>query len=102
MILEKFNELVKQLSYDFKRPGELDEDIEIECRVERLCIMLKNLELLYPNASSLVSQLLDSTKSLLGILKSENTNCEKKCFQISINHFCNGKPGALKLENVLS
>ena len=97
MILEKFNELVKQLSYDLKRPGELDKDIEIECRVERLCIMLINLELLYPNARSLVSQLLDSTKSILCILRSDNTDCEKKCFQISINHLCTGKPGAPKL-----
>ena len=78
MILEKFNELVKQLIYDLKRPGDLDEDIEIECRVERLCIMLTNLELLYPNASSVASQLLDSIKSILGILKSKNTNCDKK------------------------
>ena len=75
----------------------MDEDIEIECRVERLCIMLTNLELLYRNARSLVSPLLDSTKSILGILKSENTNCDKKCFQISINHLCTGKPGAPKL-----
>ena len=50
MFLEKFNELVKQLSYDLKTPGELDKDIEIECRVERLCTKLKRLELLYPNA----------------------------------------------------
>ena len=35
--------------------------------------MLTNLELLYPNARSLVSQLLDSTKSIFGILKSDNT-----------------------------
>ena len=97
MILKKFNELVKQLSYDLKRPGELDEDIEIKCRVERLCIMLTNLELLYPNARSLVSQLLDSTKSILGILRYENTDCEKKCFQISINDLCTSKPGAPKL-----
>ena len=85
MILEKFNELVKQISYDLKRPGELDEDIEIECQVGRLCIMLTNLELLYLNARSLVSPLLDSTKSILGILKFENTNCDKKCFQILIS-----------------
>ena len=98
MILEKFNELVKQLSYDLKRPGELDKYIEIECRVERLCIMLTNLELLYPNARSLVSQLLDSTKSILCILRSENADCEKKCFQISISHLCTGKPGAPKLK----
>ena len=39
-----------------------------------------------------LSQLLDSAKSILGILKSENTNGEKKCFQISINHLCTGKP----------
>ena len=61
MILEKFNELIKQISYDLKSAGELHKDIEIECRVERLCIMLTNLELLYPNARSLVSPLLDST-----------------------------------------
>ena len=78
MTLEKFNELVKQISYDLQRPGELDEDIE--CRVERFCIMLTNLELLYPNARSLVSPLLDSTKSIFGILKSENTNFDKKMF----------------------
>ena len=102
MILEKFNKLIKQLSYDLQRPGELDEDIEIECRVERLCIMLTNLELLYPNARSLVSQLLDSTKSILGILRSENADCEKKCFQISINHLCTGKPGAPKLNTSLN
>ena len=59
--------------------------------------MLTNLELLYPNARSLVSQLLDSTKSILCILRSENTDCEKKCYQISINHLCTGKPGAPKL-----
>ena len=59
MILEKFNELIKQISYDLKRPGAMDEDIEIEFRVERLCIMLINVELLYPNARSLVSPLLD-------------------------------------------
>ena len=74
MFLEKFNELVKQFSYDLKTPGELDKDIEIECRVERLCTKLKSLELLF------VSQLRDSVKSILGILKSENTNCDKKCF----------------------
>ena len=55
-------------------PRELDEEIEIECQVERLWIMLTNLELLYPNTRSLVSQLLDSTKSILVILKSENAN----------------------------
>ena len=65
MILEKFNELVKQISYDLQRLEELDEDIE--CRVETLCIMFANLELLYPNARSLVSPLLNSTKSILGI-----------------------------------
>ena len=59
--------------------------------------MLTNLELLYPNARSLVSQLLDSTKSILCILRSENTDCEKNFFQISINHLCTGKPGAPKL-----
>ena len=59
--------------------------------------MLTNLELLYPHARSLVSQSLDSAKSIFGILKSENTDCEKKCFQISINHLCTGKPGAQKL-----
>ena len=37
VILEKFNELIKQISYDLKRSGELDENIEIECRVERIC-----------------------------------------------------------------
>ena len=78
MILEKFNELVKQISYDLQRLEELDEDIE--CRVETLCIMFANLELLYPNARSLVSPLLNSTKSILGILKSENTNFDKKMF----------------------
>ena len=78
MILEKFSELVKQISYDLQRPGELDE--VIECPVERLCIMLTDLELLYPNARSLVSPLLDSTKSILGIVKSENTNFDKKVF----------------------
>ena len=78
MILEKFSELVKQISYDLRRPGELDEDIE--CPVERLCIMLTDLELLYPNARSLVSPLLDSTKSIFGILKSGNTNFDKICF----------------------
>ena len=78
MILEKFNELVKQISYDLQRVEELDEDIE--CRVETLCIMFANLELLYPNAGSLVSPLLNSTKSILGILKSENTNFDKKMF----------------------
>ena len=72
------NELVKQISYDLQRPGELDADIE--CQVERLCIMLTNLELLYPNARSLVSPLLDSTKSIFAILKSENTNFDKKMF----------------------
>ena len=100
MILEKFNKLDKQLSSDLKRPGELDEDIGIECRVEKSCIMLTNLGLLYPNAKSLVItrlQLLDSAKSILGVLKSENTNCEKKLFQISINHLYTGKPGAPKL-----
>ena len=78
MILEKFNELVQQISYDLQRPVELDGDIE--CPVERLCIMLTNLELLYPNARSLVSPLLDSTKSIFGILKSGNTNFDKICF----------------------
>ena len=78
MILEKFSELVKQISYDLQRPGELDE--VIECPVERLCIMLTDLELLYPNARSLVSPLLDSTKSIFGILKSGNTNFDKICF----------------------
>ena len=78
MILEKFSELVKQISYDLQRHGELDEDIE--CPVERLCIMLTDLELLYPNARSLVSPLLDSTKSIFGILKSGNTNFDKICF----------------------
>ena len=78
MILEKFNELVKQISYDLQRPVELDGDIE--CPVERLCIMLTNMELLYPNARSLVSPLLDSTKSIFGILKFENTNFDKKMF----------------------
>ena len=97
MILEKFNELVKQISYDLKRPGELDGDTEIECQLKRLCIMLTNLELLCPNTRSLVSPLLDSTKSILSILKSENTNCDKKCFPISINHLCTSKPGAPKL-----
>ena len=97
MILEKFNELVKKISYDLKRPGELDGDTEIECQLKRLCIMLTNLELLCPNTRSLVSPLLDSTKSILSILKSENTNCDKKGFQISINHLCTSKPGAPKL-----
>ena len=78
MILEKFSELVKQISYDLQRPGELDE--VIECPIERLCIMLTDLELLYPNARSLVSPLLDSTKSIFGILKSGNTNFDKICF----------------------
>ena len=78
MILEKFSELVKQISYDLQRPGELDE--VIECPVERLCIMLTDLGLLYPNARSLVSPLLDSTKSIFGILKSGNTNFDKICF----------------------
>ena len=78
MILEKFSELVKQISYDLQRPGELDE--VIECPVERLCIMLTDLELLYPNARSLVSPLLDSAKSIFGILKSGNTNFDKICF----------------------
>ena len=68
--------------------------------------MLTNLKLLYPNAMSLLSQLLDSTRSILGILKSENTNCDEKRFQISINHLCTGKTGAPKLKsqyvNVLS
>ena len=89
MILEKFNELVKKISYDLKRPGELDGDTEIECQLKRLCIMLTNLELLCPNTMSLVSPLLDSTKSILSILKSDNTTCDKKCFQISVNHLIN-------------
>ena len=72
-----------------QRPGELDGDTEIECRLKRLYIMLINLELLCPKARSLVSPLLDSTKSILSILKSDNTNCDKKCFQISINHLIN-------------
>ena len=46
--------------------------------------MLTNLELLYPNARSLVSQLLDSPKSIIVILRSENTDCEKKYFQIEV------------------
>ena len=31
VILEKLNELVKQLNYDVKRPREMKEDIEIKC-----------------------------------------------------------------------
>ena len=76
----------------------MKEDVEIKYPVKRLCIMLTNLELFYPNARSLVPQLLGSARSIYDILKSENTNCNKKCFQISFNHFCTGKPGALKLE----
>ena len=72
-----------------QRPGELDGNTEIECRLKRLYIMLINLELLCPKARSLVSPLLDSTKSILSILKSDNTNCDKKCFQISVNHLIN-------------
>ena len=72
-----------------QRHGELDGNTEIECRLKRLYIMLINLELLCPKARSLVSPLLDSTKSILSILKSDNTNCDKKCFQISVNHLIN-------------
>ena len=60
--------------------------------------MLTNLELFYPNARLLVPQLLGLARSTYDILKSENTNCNKKCFQISFNHFCTGKPAALKLD----
>ena len=66
------------MSYYLQRPVELDGDIE--CPVERSCIMSTNLELLYPNARSPVSPLLDSTKSIFGILKFENTNFDKKMF----------------------
>ena len=60
--------------------------------------MLTNLELFYPNARLLVPQLLGLVRSTYDILKSENTNCSKKCFQTSFNHFCTGKPSALKLD----
>ena len=76
----------------------MKEDIEIKCWVKRLCIMLTNLELFYPNVRLLVPQLLGLVRSTYDILKSENTNCSKKCFQTSFNHFCTGKPGALKLD----
>ena len=75
-------------------PGKIEEDDGLQLRLERVLVVLTNLETIYPNEKHLIIALTESVKNVINVFISQYPH--KNMFGISVNYLFSGKRGAPK------